>query len=316
MRFLLILVLFVYQNTSAQKIEAFYDYKWAKCSIEDARFFTIIEKKGSIWHRQDYYLATNKLQMVGSYLDMDCKKPNGSFTYYHPNGQLSTKGNYSNGEKVGEWHSYHQNGMMEDSGFYKNGKIEGIFLSWYHTGDIKDSTQIDAAGNRVSVGWFINGSVSFAGKINNYTSKVGKWQYYHNNGQKSAEIVYGNNNEVVSKVYFSENGALVVDTLGKSKSAECVGGIKAWVKFIEKNLVFPPNHIITNANTIAVVVDFWIDENGNVVNPTIKVPFHEVFNAAALKIFEKAPKWRPCIHENRRVPQLMSQPLIFTQTEM
>src|SRR6478672_1541890 len=86
----------------AQKIEKYYDYLWKEVSDPSkARFYSLIEKKGNIWSRQDYFIHERSLQMQGYYKDADCKVEDGEFTFYYYNRRLQMKGRYVNGKKSG-----------------------------------------------------------------------------------------------------------------------------------------------------------------------------------------------------------------------
>lgn len=43
-------------ETLAQKIEKFYVYQWKDTTPANARFYGIIEKTDSGWHRRDYFI--------------------------------------------------------------------------------------------------------------------------------------------------------------------------------------------------------------------------------------------------------------------
>src|ERR1043165_6168825 len=129
---LLLVNLFAY----GQKVEQFFDYNWKPCAPEKARYYTSIEKKDSVWLRQDYYIREKWLQMEGTYLDQETKIAHGKVTYYHPNKQLEGTGNFINGKRNGLWMWFHENGMMSDSSYYKDDHLIGTSLRWYPDGMI------------------------------------------------------------------------------------------------------------------------------------------------------------------------------------
>jgi hypothetical protein len=54
---------------SAQNKEAYYDYLWKPVEGPSrASFYSLTEKKGDVWHQQDYFISTRTLQMDGYYL--------------------------------------------------------------------------------------------------------------------------------------------------------------------------------------------------------------------------------------------------------
>jgi len=53
---------------------------------------------------------------------------------WHENGQLSMKGSWEDGKKVGIWNYWHGNGEKSYEGNFKEGTIEGILTRWYSDG--------------------------------------------------------------------------------------------------------------------------------------------------------------------------------------
>ena len=70
---LLTIIYFVSPPAQAQKTEIFYDYNWKECAPEYARYYAVIEKKDSLWQRNDYFIREMKLQMTGAYKDKENK---------------------------------------------------------------------------------------------------------------------------------------------------------------------------------------------------------------------------------------------------
>ncbi len=60
----------------------------------------------------------------------------GTVVSYHKNGQLSYKGTYKNGKKVGPFVSYHKNGQLWRKGTFKNGELDGPFVSYWNNGQL------------------------------------------------------------------------------------------------------------------------------------------------------------------------------------
>lgn len=68
-----------------------------------------------------------------------------------------------------------------------------------------------------------------------------------------------------------------------------------------------------NGDQITVVVAATIDEDGNILDPFVLVPFYKAFDEMALSIFKKSPKWLSAIKHNRAVFTRVSQPITFVQ---
>jgi len=52
------------------------------------------------------YTIEGKLKAEGTYLDGALSLPHGTFTFYHPNGRVESRGEYLNGNKAGVWMRY------------------------------------------------------------------------------------------------------------------------------------------------------------------------------------------------------------------
>jgi TonB family protein len=292
----------------------FYDWQWKPCTPALARFMAMMQKTESGWLRSDYYLSNNGLQMNGLYADSACKIRNGDFTYFYYSGIPSSVGKYSNNKKNGLWLSYHPNGMMSDSINYINGKAVGTALKWHSNGYQADSSVYAGGGAVTSIGWFSNGNISYAGRYINDTMMEGRWQFFNINGGLAAKITY-NNGKITAGEYYDEAGSIITEPQFKNSDASFKGGITNWRKYLENKLQFPNGYKLVNTDIITVVVEFLVDEEGNVQDAYVDVPFKKPFDEEALRIIKKSPKWLPEIRHNRRVSTYLRQPISFTQIE-
>ena len=307
-----VLLLILSNFCSAQKIEDYFDWQWSRTDPSNARYFALIEKKGDLWLRQDYFTNTNKLQMIGAYTDTTYKVPQGEFHYYHANGVLQSVGKYENGKRQGLWLSYYPNGMMSDSAVYDNGNVVGNRMMWHVNGFPMDSAVWNPDGSGVLVSWFDNGVPAAAGRYAAGYRQDGKWRYFYKNGQTSSLEVF-DHGQLISRQYFSEDGAETKDTASTDRDASFPGGLEAWKKYLLKNVYFPSQWKFMNGDQAVVTVDWYIDEEGNVTDPFISAPLHPDFDRIALKAFEKAPKWLPARSHNRTIKSFHRQPITFSQ---
>jgi TonB family protein len=310
-KIILTLTLFTCLVASAQTIQEFYDWQWKPCQAGLSRFYSVIKNTDSGWYRNDFYTATNKLQMKGLYKDSTCKIKNGSFVYFYSNGKASSLGKYSNNETDGVWFRFAYNGAMTDSGVYKMGKRTGTALGWHQNGYMSDSSVYNTDGSSVAVYWFDNGAPAAGGKTMNDKNE-GKWIYFHKNGKTAAVEDY-HEGKLINKVYYDEEGKELTDTTDKDRSAEFKGGSAKWRKYLEKNLVFPSEYKLVNTDIITVVIAATIDEEGNVEDAFVEIPFKTPFDREALNVIKSSPKWLPAISHNRRVKMRVRQPISFNQ---
>jgi len=301
-------------HASAQKIQKFYDWQWNETDLPHARFLSITEHTDSGWHRQDFYLSSNSLQMEGTCEDSACKIHNGKFVFAYPDKKLESTGRYAHGKRQGLWLTLHPDGTLADSTVYEAGNPVGTRLSWYRNGMPADSAFYNPDGSGVNVGWFDNGQPSFGGLYAAGYKKNGRWRYYHKNGRLSSIEGYDHGN-LTEKQYFNEEGQALTDTTTKDHNAVFRGGSQDWVKYLDGHLHWPSDYTIVNSDQVTVVVSFTIDEDGKVIDAYISMPFHPSFDKIALNTILHSPAWKPAFQHNRRVRYQARQPVIFSQPE-
>ncbi len=310
----LVLLFSILAFQSHSQTEKYFDYRWQPCNPEEARFYAIINKTDSGYVRKDYFIHERSLQMSGKYKDADCNIADGYFFYFHPNGNLSSSGQYIDGKKDGLWQSFYPNGTMQDSATYSMGGIMGIRMSWHANGFVADSLHANEDGTAVYVSWFDNGVPSAAGRMSAEGKQKGKWIYYHNNGKRSAIETY-DEGILLNKSYFDEEEKPEADTTSKDREAVYGNGANAWQNYMARNSYFPHQYKLTNADKAVVVVSFYVNEQGQVVDAFVSTPFHPDFDKIALKAVQQSNKWKPAISHNRKIKTRLNQVLTFVQNE-
>ena len=313
-RLFIIFPLFLLSELSmvhAQTVERFYDYYGKPSSVEDARFYSAMKWEDSVWHRKDYFLGTKTLHMEGFFLDSLAKVQHGNFHYYFANGKLSRSGRYAHKKAEGLWLSYHTNGMMKDSITYSQGRVTGLKMGWHSNGMIADSSTWNINGNGIEISWFDNGVPSSI-ELFRSSRLQGRSRYFHRNGQLAALENY-EKGKLIARQYYGEDGNEIADTTNRDRPAVFGKGLEDWKAYLGKNLYFPNDYKITGTKKVTVLIKAVIDEDGNLTEPEIEVPFHPSFDTIALKILRKSPKWKPAISHNRRVKYYIRQPVTFHQ---
>ncbi|MBS1563548.1 MAG: energy transducer TonB [Bacteroidetes bacterium] len=310
----IIFLLLLAEPLSAQKIESWYDYQWKKCEVKDARFYSSLKKTDSGWLRSDYFVNGYTLQMNGLYEDSACQIPNGKVVFAYPNKILQQTSSYRHGKREGLLLAWYPDGKLYDSAIYKDGAITGTRLRWHHNGYLSDSAVYAADGSGIEVGWFDNGSPSFAGKLTAGYKKHGRWQYFHKTGKVSAIELY-DNGRLLDKKYFDEEGSPLEDTTSNDQYADFPGGSKAWNRYLDKQIYFPRGYELVNGDHAVVVIAATVNEDGSIEDAYIKTPFAQQFDKTALLAISKSPKWIPAREHNRRVKVHIEQAIGFSQGE-
>jgi len=310
---LLLFVSFLHFVAWTQKKEAYYNFFWQSCSAENARYYSVVQKTDSGWLRDDYFLSSRSLQMHALYEDEACKIENGFCQYYHANGRPSLIERLIHGKQEGICIAYYSNGMMSDSAVFHNGRVVDKRFKWYANGYMSDSISRVNDTLEVQVGWFDDGTLSYAGYLVN-EKQAGKWKYFHHNGQVSSLEVY-EKGQLISAEYFDETGQAQKDTTGVNSKAKFKGGDDAWKKYLDKHLYWPANLKFSTAATITVGVNFTVDENGKLDNVEVYLPFHPEFDNIALGTVKNSPAWTPATSHNRKVKAYLRQPISFAQPD-
>jgi protein TonB len=84
------------------------------------------------------------------------------------------------------------------------------------------------------------------------------------------------------------------------------GGPKAWKRFLERNLHFPPVEDVQGT----VVVQFIVDREGN-VSDVQAISGPEELRAEAIRVIKKSGKWTPAIQNGRQVKSFKRQQIVF-----
>ena len=310
---LLLFLLILCSTAIGQKKETFYDFSWKETTPENATYYSVKVKTDSGWLQTDYYIRTQRLQMSALYADEAAEVHNGHAYYYHANGIPSVIGRMINNKEEGVCVSYHPNGRMSDSALFRNGNVVDKRFQWHPNGMMSDSTSKVNDSTYISVGWFEDGNISYAGYLRN-DEQYGKWQYFHHNGQVSALETY-ENGRLLKAEYFDEQGKPLKDTSMVNRKASMNGGQAAWTRYLERNLTWPEGLTFTTPASVTVGVSFWVDENGQVTDAEVSLPFHEAFDRIALRIIKNSPKWLPAIAHNRKIRVHKLQPVVFSLPE-
>lgn len=92
------------------------------------------------------------------------------------------------------------------------------------------------------------------------------------------------------------------------EAAEFPGGLKAMLRFLQRNLHNPKNEM---AAPVQVRIQFIIDETGTAGSFKIIQSGGEMFDQEVLSTLKKMPRWKPAVKNGREVPVYFVQPITF-----
>ena len=198
--------------------------------------------------------------------------------------KLLSIGHYSDEaitKKVGQFQFYDKEGVLEIIANYnKEGKYHGKYLSFK-----KGKEQIS--------GIYSNGK------------KNGMWNYYDDNGNKQARIIY-NNDDVYKYTLWNETGKVIDEPLIVNKNAKYKKGYKALSIAVSKKLRkrgFKTKHKGT------LYVMFTINEQGKVENIITNKKLSKRNKKIIDNVFYGFTDWEPGIKFNRKVKMKFTQPI-------
>lgn len=100
-------------------------------------------------------------------------------------------------------------------------------------------------------------------------------------------------------------------TITLQQVAEFPGGINALAQFISENLNYPKT-AFDNKVSGTVYINFFIDEQGTVFNPTIVRGVSPELDAEAMRLVQSFPTWNPPIENGKPIVTKYTIPIKFT----
>jgi len=265
----------------------------------------------SLWKWAKYGKAENNLFASGSTKDPQGKIKHGNFIYYYIDGAKNESRYYENNKKEGEWIQWQDDGKILSKRHYTNGKMTGANITWYDNGNIIDSTILDGSGNGMGYGFYGSGIKRYEGKFT-AGSKTGTWNYYYNlpGFPRSMEVIFEADSLVSSKC-FDEKGQ-PLDLCVYEKEAAFIGGEKAWVKYLVKELTDSDyERYLKKAGIYKVMVRFTVSKDGTISSAKVETRGIKKLDKLAEDIILNSTGWEPAIQYNQKVNAYRRQPFTF-----
>ncbi len=271
-----------------KKAVKYYDSLWFPVAKEKAKYYSEFFAVDTVFRMNTFYFPSNKKEGITYFADT-IKSLNRIrvCTDYYENGKLKDSISYS---KTGR-------GMF-NYGFYENGKL-------------KDSTRYDSSGKALSDYNFYP-----SGKLKDSThfgEKPGEFEtfYFFENGKPLAYSMLNFKNQKIINISYDKKGKILPNYIYK-KPAEYPEGLIAWLRYIERNLNRDaPIENGAPEGKYSVMVDFLIDENGNIIKiNALNDPGYGT-KKAALDAIRRSKAWEPAISENKPIQFKYTQIITF-----
>ena len=199
-------------------------------------------------------------------------------------------------DTIYRWNFYRFTGSLLSVETYrdKDAKIPNGYFAWYDANGIVDSS-----------GYSINGK------------KDGDWYTFNDTLAAIMKREYSNGTLLKTIDYNDpsyKKQTNLSDTLPGDKEADFKGGVKAWIKYLEKNYQFPSRALSMNKYG-KVMVQFIIDTTGKVADPKIVVSVEFSLDQEALRLIKESSSWTPGTRNGQKVNAYRRQPITFARPE-
>lgn len=253
----------------------------AMCSSAFAQVDTVYlnaELKKSVKEQASSYLVYEKLgewKYKGSRFDM--------------HGRIKKTGEYSSVDPVtphGAFTEYDTTGAKSGEGAYVSGKRNGFWKEYY-----KGTTQVHAERNY------------------DFGKSVGELKSYYPDG-KLKRVEYNNADGSVSGKCYNTAGEEMKFT-PYEQMPQFNGNVH---EYLAKNIRYPK---VCKQNNIQgrVVVNFMVNEEGQVTDAKVVSSAHELLDKEALRLVNDMPAWKPGKEDDVAVKVYYSIPIQFKLTD-
>ena len=95
---------------------------------------------------------------------------------------------------------------------------------------------------------------------------------------------------------------------------EFEGGMKAWARYIQRNLRYPQQAQEEGLQG-KVFISFVIEKDGSISNVTVLRGVASSLDQEAARVIQKSPKWKPGVQNNQSVRVRFNMPISFSLAE-
>lgn len=188
----------------------YYDDNWEEIEDKDAAKYyrkAFVDSNKQYW-AYDYYLSSNKIQMIGTYKSKRYKNRHGNFVYYYENGQKTSEGIIENDKNTGDWHYWYENGKTKSFGSIDDGLLNGKWEYFFDDGQKKSEGYFEY-GKRVG-DWFFYKDGVLATKEIYEDGKIVQAEGYFPNGNISFKGGYVNGKLNGIWIYWNEDNRIIL----------------------------------------------------------------------------------------------------------
>lgn len=172
-----------------------------------------IYRKGVKVRKSRTYFESGQIRILSSYKN---GKRHGIAKIYNKRGVLLSRQDYKNDSRKGVFKTYRENGKLKSKGRYLEGKEFGTWKYYYENGNLQSLNVYKSSSEIVlAIFYYENKSTKAIGSFDERIEprkgigrRVGKWKFYHSNGQLNIVHFYDNGKLMGISENYSENGII------------------------------------------------------------------------------------------------------------
>jgi len=266
------------------------------------------------WHVLEYDKFIGLPFSEAWYLDADFLTADGPYIQFQPveRAKIATRGQFDHGKKMGLWISFSNDGVSTDSTFYADNHVTS-HRGYYLNGRLRDSVWTAPDGTGISRGYWEDGKPEHTGQVTNW-EKSGPWSYYTRQGILcSVETMQADT--IASATDYDAAGKNPRPHKGDYEmESEYRGGVRRWLTYLGNAMSedkLPKNFLEGKTPQGTVVVEFIVDEQGQIGDVRVQQSVCDELDVCACNIIRKSGRWTPGVQHNRPVKTYKRQPLTF-----
>ena len=199
--------LYKYYDTDGK---LFYEYVYRKGELIAFTFYNkdaSVLKKGKKKSGEFYYEGFSpKGNKTGEGLYDITGGKMGEWKFYSNNGVLTNKGNYKEGEIIGDYFNYYKNGDVEYISPYKEGVLDGYYVAYHINKQM--STQ----------GWYKEGNQHGEWLYYNLDGSLDAINFYHKGKLNGMQESYGVGGQLIGTTFYKFGDLISEEIFGKDKT--------------------------------------------------------------------------------------------------
>jgi TonB family protein len=232
-------------------------------------------------------------------------------TFYASTNSLRSRRFYREGYAEGPYNVYHSNGRLKEKGFYKKGQKTGYAIHWTESGTVKQTLQyfyqetIPLTDSFKIVNYWADGRELVKDGFGFYDGDLFDTGLFEKGrvvgGFRDSVWHINSGDSVLSREWYEKGQFVRGESTYKGdlikyddivEQAVFPGEIKGMMRFLQKNLKYPPEARQAGMQD-RVFVKFVVNAQGKISAIRVIKGRYESLNKEAVRIVKSSPRWIP-----------------------